>query len=513
MVYGGNLEAWPVKGWRAAAILFAIATGIVVLSWLLSFIACMATARVLRRILRIAITVATVIMLTAVLAFFGTLGDTATAYNSGVQPLCPDADMFDPGNCELGPGSVFAVIAVGITMIAAVVGWLLPASGPGRRGQRRVRLKNIAQLSSRDTKEQQAETRRQRREEARVEAERRRLAALSAADALSEDEDAEQREVLVAAPRRPPPQTAAPPRGAQQARKKARGKPGKKANKKRAAARDAAAAPSNSDAATVSPATAVGEAGERARQQRRRRRQKPMRTRWEERMLEEMDVADSPWDDDETGSAADAAFPPSQAAQLRSQQALNGQPAAGGNMWWDAAGQQLTDHEGSGNGDAHGRNDSHVPNHDMVHIPAPAVAESSVSGSTRADSMWIPAPPPTNRLAGLVNSRLSSPSRRSVQYEAIDDVLETIALEEDREAEALFLAGQRRSSVAMPMSAAGQVRPDAREDSDEFALRRGSSVRVMAPRHHSHDGGSLERNAAGSRGLPLSAGALQLPTR
>jgi hypothetical protein len=465
----------------------------------------MATARVLRRTLRIALTVAAVIMLTAVLAFFGTLGDTAAAYNAGGQPLCPDADTFDAGSCELGPGSVFAVIAVGITMIAAVVGWLLPASGPGRRGQRRVRLKKIAQLSSRDTKAQQAEARRQRREEARAEAERRRLAALSAADALSEDEDVEQREVLVAAPRRPPPQDAASPRG----------NAGKKTNKKRAGAREATSAPSNDDATTGSPATEVGEAAERTRQQRRRRRQKPMRMRREERMLEEMDVADSPWEDDEVGPARDAALPPPQAAQVRSQQGHNGPSAVGGNMWWDAAGQQLTDHEGSGNGNAHGRDGNRVSHHDMVHIPAP---ESSVSGSTRADSMWIPAPPPTSHPVGPVNSGASSPSKRSVQYEAIDDVLETIALEEDREAEALFLAGQRRTAVAsaaMPTSAAGQAGPAAREDSEGVVLRRGSSVRVMAPRHYNHDGGSLERNAAGSRGVPLSAplSTLHLPPR
>ena len=483
--------------------LFAIATGALLVCWILSFLACAAKARVLRRVLRIVVTVTAAVILAAVLAFYGSLEDAAGTFDSQGRPLCSHAAAFDAGSCELGPGSVFAVIAVGLTMICAVVGWLLPGSGPGARGQRRVRLKKIAQLSERDRKAQQAETRRQRREEARAEAERRRLAALSAADALSDEEDEAAAAAAASTPagarRRPPPQAAqvTPERQARAAQKAKAGKAGKRGGNKRRPQPPPAAA----DADGTSQSTSDS-------RQRRRRRQKPMRIKYEERMMEQYDVADSPWEDDASGPTEETAAQTAAAAQARLAaaepavmappplQRSSAQSLPSAHMWWDAAGQELSDAENFASGGAPQRRAIHGMPYERIDevMPVtqhPAAAGSAPSNDGGSEATWVPAPPP-------LQAPPVTPGNHSVQYEAIDDVLETIALEEDREAEALFLAGQRRSAgngvedMHYEFSAPGDA-------GGALGGRRSSgAVRVVPPKQRSRDPAS-----DGPYGAPL----------
>lgn len=418
--------------------------------------------RVLRLVLRVLLLVAVVLLLTALLAAFGALAALGEPRSDG-RAFCAGGDPFHMGDCKLGAGSIMAIIALVLVLAAAATSWALP-------------LPVGAATRDSTDKPTRAERRRHRRH-LREAHQRRRAAARAAA---TQRRAAEERTARGAPPHPQTPQRqqqspgVTPPTAPSQRQQEspgvtpttasAPGSPAKRKLKRRRKKRQPRHyEPARLEAATVRGGAGAG-GGAASLPDSDKDSAPPPRHGPAGAVIgaDEMDAARAnagvggnvvpPAVTPAATGSANTTYVSAYLAEDGAESPHTPSPTRGG-MWWDPSAQHLATGAEQG-----------AP---IIVTPRLAPPQPSALGGPLLPSPLLPRRSPGQQSTG---------SQPNAQYEAIDDVLESIAAQEDREAEALFLASQLHAEQRAAASAAGS-------QTMTRLPHRASSVHIMPPRH------------------------------
>ena len=112
---GNNEVEFPSPAWRAAAITFAVGTIVLLAALLLMLLPEQFQLQHILTLVAFALLLAGVLVWANELASLGTIP-------AGASALCPGANHFDRGSCDLGYGAIAAFIAVALSLLGLIFG-------------------------------------------------------------------------------------------------------------------------------------------------------------------------------------------------------------------------------------------------------------------------------------------------------------------------------------------------------------------------------------------------------